>query len=224
MVVAPRHVDAPPAAPRVCPRRASKMEEHASPPHSPAADAAAGEGSGSSNGATLDEVLALRRQVAALQEKLDAASGKIAMWERCMRAFIGCALLSPDMNDMYKDECASLLRYALDTVESIQEVHYVECSFPSVPSEARIHPLHHMFPIGCGGGSRGRSPARLAARTIARTRAPPTLADARDPPGHFRLAQALRVATQVEPVVVDAGRMRPDGRFTVVGRLDAVAR
>ncbi len=124
------------------PPASSSLEEHASPPHSPAADAAAGEGSGSSNGATLDEVLALRRQVAALQEKLDAASGKIAMWERCMRAFIGCALLSPDMNDMYKDECASLLRYALDTVESIQEVHYVECSFPSVPSEARIHPLH----------------------------------------------------------------------------------
>ena len=167
------------------PPASSSLEEHASPPHSPAADAAAGEGSASSNGATLDEVLALRRQVAALQEKLDAASGKIAMWERCMRAFIGCALLSPDMNDMYKDECASLLRYALDTVESIQEVHYVECSFPSVPSEARIHPPCHMFAIRCGGGSRGRSSARLTARTIARARAPPTRADARDPPGHF---------------------------------------
>jgi hypothetical protein len=46
-------------------------------------------------------------------------------------------MLSPDMNDMYKTECSTMLRDALKTVEQIQAVRFVDCSFPSVPSEVR---------------------------------------------------------------------------------------
>jgi len=40
------------------------------------------------------------------------------------------------MNDMYKHECSSLLTQALTNLEQIDRVRYVDCSFPSVPSEA----------------------------------------------------------------------------------------
>lgn len=83
-----------------------------------------------------DEVAALRNQVATLQDRLKAANNRIEAWEQCMQRLVGCVLLGPDMNDMYKEEFSALLREALGSLEQIQEVHYVECSFPSVPSEA----------------------------------------------------------------------------------------
>merc|ERR1719231_1629461 len=53
-----------------------------------------------------------------------------------MQHFVHCVLLSPDMNDMYKEYCSDMLRDALATVEQIHAVRFVDCSFPSVPSEA----------------------------------------------------------------------------------------
>ena len=53
-----------------------------------------------------------------------------------MQNFLHCVMLSPDMNEMYNTECSTLLRDALKTVEQIQTIKYVDCSFPSVPSEA----------------------------------------------------------------------------------------
>jgi len=82
------------------------------------------------------KVAALRQQVAELQARLRASEAKVAMWEECMQQLMHCVMLSPDMNDMYKDECTRVLRDALTTVEQVQAVRYVECSFPSVPSES----------------------------------------------------------------------------------------
>jgi len=81
-------------------------------------------------------IAALRQQVAELQSRLRASEARSAMWEECMQQLCHCVLLSPDMNDMYKDYCSELLRDALGTVEQIQAVRFVDCSFPSVPSEA----------------------------------------------------------------------------------------
>jgi len=81
-------------------------------------------------------VAALRQQVAELQSRLRASEAKVAMWEECMQQLCHCVLLSPDMNDMYKDYCSELLRDALGTVDQISAVRFVDCSFPSVPSEA----------------------------------------------------------------------------------------
>ena len=53
-----------------------------------------------------------------------------------MQQLVHCVMLSPDMNDMYKIECTNLLKDALKGVEQIQAVRFVDCSFPSVPSEA----------------------------------------------------------------------------------------
>ena len=53
-----------------------------------------------------------------------------------MQSFLHSVMLSPDMNEMYKDECSTLLRDALKTVEQIQTIKYIDCSFPSVPTEA----------------------------------------------------------------------------------------
>lgn len=55
-------------------------------------------------------VAALRQQVAELQSRLRASEAKVAMWEECMQNMCHCVLLSPDMNDMYKDYCSDLLR------------------------------------------------------------------------------------------------------------------
>ena len=52
------------------------------------------------------------RQVETLTEQLSAAHAKIAMWEQCMQQFLNCVMLSPDMNDMYKDECSALIQQA----------------------------------------------------------------------------------------------------------------
>ena len=53
-----------------------------------------------------------------------------------MQQLVHCVLLDPNMNDMYKGECTGMLREALEMIEQIQTVRYVECSFPSVPTEA----------------------------------------------------------------------------------------
>lgn len=95
-------------------------------------EASAGRGSSSEGG----EVAALRQEVARLQLLLQASEAKVAMWEECMQQLVHCVMLSPDMNDMYKTECSTMLRDALKTVEQIQAVRFVDCSFPSVPSEA----------------------------------------------------------------------------------------
>ena len=54
-----------------------------------------------------------------------------------MQQLVHCVMLSPDMNDMYKIECTNLLKDTLNGVEQIQAVRFVDCSFPSVPSEVR---------------------------------------------------------------------------------------
>ena len=72
-----------------------------------------------------------------MQLLLQASESKVAMWEECMQQLVHCVMLSPDMNDIYKLECSTLLRDALKTVEQIQAVRFVDCSFPSVPSEVR---------------------------------------------------------------------------------------
>ena len=74
--------------------------------------------------------------IAMLREQLAAAQGRASMWEQCMSAFTNSILLSPEMNDIYKEMCSSMLTTALQSVDAIQQLHYVECSFPSVPSEA----------------------------------------------------------------------------------------
>ena len=84
----------------------------------------------------LSQVTALKQEVARLQLLLHASEAKIAMWEECMTAFLHSVMLSPDMNEMYKAECSTLLRDALKTVEQIQTIRYVDCSFPSVPTES----------------------------------------------------------------------------------------
>ena len=71
-----------------------------------------------------------------MQLLLQASEAKVAMWEECMQQLVHCVMLSPDMNDMYKTECTTLLRDTLNGVEQIQAVRFVDCSFPSVPSEA----------------------------------------------------------------------------------------
>eukprot|EP00965_Chrysotila_dentata_P254151 6211779-Pleurochrysis_carterae.AAC.2 len=73
-----------------------------------------------------------------LQEQLAAANAKIAMWERCMQQMMNCVMLSPDMNDMYKEECAALIQQALSSLEQIEQVHFVECSFPSISAEVPL--------------------------------------------------------------------------------------
>ena len=82
------------------------------------------------------QVGALRQEVARLQLLLQASEAKVAMWEECMQQLVHCVMLSPDMNDMYKTECSTLLKDALNGVEQIQAVRFVDCSFPSVPAEA----------------------------------------------------------------------------------------
>ena len=52
----------------------------------------------------------MRKKVEALQERLAAANAKVNMWERFMQQMLGCVILSPDMNDMYKTECSALIR------------------------------------------------------------------------------------------------------------------
>ena len=53
-----------------------------------------------------------------------------------MRQLANSVMLSPEMNDMYKETCKALLQDALSSVEQVQRVVYVDCSFPSVPAEA----------------------------------------------------------------------------------------
>ena len=109
------------------------------------------------------QVGALRQEVARLQLLLQASEAKVAMWEECMQQLVHCVMLSPDMNDMYKTECTTLLRDTLKGVEQISAVRFVDCSFPSVPSEVRAPSPPHDCPTGAAPISRD-----------ARTSLPPT--------------------------------------------------
>jgi len=86
-------------------------------------------------------VTALRQEVARLQLLLQVSEAKVAMWEECMQTFLHSVMLSPEMNDIYKDECTRILRSTLGGVEQIQAVRFVDCSFPSVPTEVRCREL-----------------------------------------------------------------------------------
>ena len=99
------------------------------------------DGSASFNGSLDDgggrsELQQLQAALAAAQAQVRAMEAKVSMWEECMRTLVYCVMLSPDMNDIYKQECVELLQNTLVGVEQVTDVHYVECSFPSVPSEA----------------------------------------------------------------------------------------
>ena len=83
---------------------------------------------------------ALRQELAKYQLLLQASEAKVAMWEECMQTFLHPVMLSPEMNDMYKDECSRILRSSLSTVEQIQAVRFVDCSFPSVLAEVHALP------------------------------------------------------------------------------------
>ncbi|EOD28160.1 hypothetical protein EMIHUDRAFT_457032 [Emiliania huxleyi CCMP1516] len=117
----------------------SAMPGHMPPaPGSPLAKAgpsADGEGKSLLGGTAL-ELAALRQQVAMLESRLREADRTRQMWEACMTTLVGSILLGPEMNEMYKQECSSLLSQALVGLEQIDRVRYVECSFPSVSSEA----------------------------------------------------------------------------------------
>ena len=82
------------------------------------------------------ELEQLQAALAAAQAQVRAMEAKVSMWEECMRTLVYCVMLSPEMNDIYKQECVDLLQNTLVGVEQVTDVHYVECSFPSVPSEA----------------------------------------------------------------------------------------
>ena len=100
---------------------------HLVPPASPALTHCAS--------AAVAQVVALRQEVARLQLLLQVSEAKVAMWEECMQTFLHSVMLSPEMNDIYKDECTRILRTTLSGVEQIQAVRFVDCSFPSVPTE-----------------------------------------------------------------------------------------
>ena len=82
------------------------------------------------------DVHVLQQQVAALRAELADTHVRVGHWEECMRQLANSVMLSPEMNDMYKETCKALLQDALSSVEQVQRVVYVDCSFPSVPAEA----------------------------------------------------------------------------------------
>ena len=99
------------------------------------------------------QVRALQAEVQRLRSQLEDSEAKVGHWEKCMQQLVHRALLSPDMNEMYKTECSRVLSSGLSSIEQITHVHYVDCSFPSVPSEVRVP---RSSPIGI------RLPATLA--------------------------------------------------------------
>ena len=83
-----------------------------------------------------------------MQLLLQVSEAKVAMWEECMQTFLHSIMLSPEMNDIYKDECTRILRSTLGGVEQIQAVRFVDCSFPSVPTEVRCRELRPELCVG----------------------------------------------------------------------------
>ena len=88
-------------------------------------------------------IAALRQQVAELQSRLRASEARSAMWEECMQQLCHCVLLSPDMNDMYKDYCSELLR---DVRSALRRARRVVARGPAVahaasPAHAASRPL-----------------------------------------------------------------------------------
>ena len=57
-------------------------------------------------------------------------------WRACTRDMFNALLLNPRMTVKYELKLASLLEYALRSLDYIENVRYVSCSFPSVASEA----------------------------------------------------------------------------------------
>lgn len=113
-----------PASPATTPRSPAKGDVHA-------------------DDGDVGSAAALRARVAALEARLQLADARNAMWEECMRALVGSVLLGPEMNQMYRDFASELMSDALGSLEQIQTVRYVECSFPSVPAESPVIKMKH---------------------------------------------------------------------------------
>ncbi len=63
------------------------------------------------------ELEQLQAALAAAQAQVRAMEAKVSMWEECMRTLVYCVMLSPEMNDIYKQECVDLLQNTLVGVE-----------------------------------------------------------------------------------------------------------
>mgnify|MGYP001494469994 CR=1 FL=1 len=59
-------------------------------------------------------------QMRRAQAQVRAMEAKVSMWEECMRTLVYCVMLSPEMNDIYKQECVDLLQNTLVGVEQVQ--------------------------------------------------------------------------------------------------------
>ena len=99
----------------------------------------------------------LQAQVRELQARLRQSEAKVAMWEECMQALVHCAVLGPDMNDYFKDEARTMIISALKGVEQINAVKYVECSMPSVPTEAPHIQLERWDSLAAALGKRNKN-------------------------------------------------------------------
>lgn len=99
--------------------------------------------------AASEDVDTLQKQVAGLRAELRASRKMISMWEDCMSQLAYSVMLSPDMNDLYKQTCTRMLRDALSSVEQVQRIVYVDASFPSVPAEAPRLSLQRWVSMGC---------------------------------------------------------------------------
>ncbi|GAB5363424.1 hypothetical protein AAMO2058_000881800 [Amorphochlora amoebiformis] len=83
----------------------------------------------------------IRRLTIAVEEKQAAvrratkAEGTIRKWEKGVRQILNCIILSPVMNHFYRQKLTKTLESVFLAVDSISNVLYINCSFPSIEAE-----------------------------------------------------------------------------------------
>jgi hypothetical protein len=129
-----------------------------------AAAAAAGGGAGVSGVGDSDDpdddddlpstVAALKYRLRVSEAKLASAETQLSQWRHAIGRVMNAVLLSPAMNDMYRTRLSAILTSLLPQVPQIEKVMYVDCSFPSVTSNApRLDLLRwHAAEDGCMRG------------------------------------------------------------------------
>ena len=81
-------------------------------------------------------VAALKYRLRVSEAKLAAAETQLSQWRHAIGRVMNAVLLSPAMNELYRTRLSAILTSLLPQVPQIEKVMYVDCSFPSVTSNA----------------------------------------------------------------------------------------
>jgi hypothetical protein len=78
----------------------------------------------------------LRARLEVAEKRLRIVESRLNEWRVAARQVLNVLALGPRSNEKYKREVADNLNRILSKLEQVQQVHYINCSFPAIEAQA----------------------------------------------------------------------------------------